>query len=246
MFSDDTVLRVRSSLVERGFAEVAGREFDLGAHTAGWNVLAAGWERLVVDPYMGDGGRYRLRRFGRWRFVPGTGELSRLKHAPVYQTRYVNTFAGGIHRVFEPLEEQTFRNPSLLALIREDFELFTFPEQQRGEPWEVWVHQIRIAVEDEMEVSPAPEGIHHDGHDCIAMHLVRRENVVGGRNVLYDSQERPVHSTLITDPLDTIYADDHRVMHAVDPISVAVQGRRAYRDMLIIDFDHRPRLTAQD
>jgi len=77
------------------------------------------------------------------------------------------------------------------------------------------------------------------------MHLVGRKNVSGGLSRIYDNSKKQLHSCMLEYPLDTIYADDHRVMHAVDPIRTLDEGHPAHRDILIIDFDHKPLLSIQ-
>ena len=233
----------RRGIDQRGFAAVAGRQFDLAGFEDSWTDLARDFEHLRVDAYMADRGRYRLRRFGRFRFVPATRELARLPHATVFQPTYINHFAGGIHRDFAPLRDATFDNKLLRTLIELDFSCFRVPDEaMRNDPWEVWIHQIRIETAVET-VAPAPEGVHHDGHDFIAMHLIKRDNVAGGLNRIYDNEAQEIETVLLEAPLDTIFADDHRVMHGVEGVRAADDGRPARRDMLIIDFDHRPGLS---
>jgi hypothetical protein len=237
--------RITIDIRNQGFAIARSSDFDLSELKAEWTRLASDWNNLVVDKYMADAGRYRLRRFGRFYFVPATETLIQLAHAPVFQTKYVNNFAGGIQRDFAPLTEETFANSCLLALIKHDFKYFEVSDASRlSEPWEVWVHQIRIQTDGPNLVTPAPEGIHHDGHDFIAMHLVNRENVSGGENIIYDNAWQPLASCMLEHPLDTIYCDDHRVMHAVEPISAADEVGDAKRDILIIDFDYKPQLVS--
>jgi hypothetical protein len=234
---------VVACIVESGFAVRRAEAYDLGAAAEDWRRLQDDWSHLETDRYMADGGQYRLRRFGRFWWKPATSELLRLPHGLVFQARYINNFAGGIHRDFAPLRETTFANPFLHALIRFDFSCFTVADERMlHDPWEVWVHQIRIETAGPV-VQPAPEGIHHDGHDFIAMHLVQRDNVDGAESHLYDNDRNPIHRCMLLDPLDTIYADDHRVMHAVGGLSAADPARPARRDILIIDFDHRPNLV---
>ncbi|HWT04599.1 MAG TPA: 2OG-Fe dioxygenase family protein [Xanthomonadales bacterium] len=234
---------VRATVGARGFAVVPGDLYRIPELRDRWAALSDDWNHLEIDAYMADGGRYRRRRFGRFAFVPATAQLQRLPHATVFQSREVNGFAGGIDRDFAPLRESTFGDAALLALIRFDFGCFEVPDATMlTDTWEVWVHQIRIDAAGSDGVSPAPEGTHHDGHDFIAMHLVTRNNIAGGLNHIYDNGERPVHACMLRNPLDTIYADDHRVMHAVDPIRPLDAARPSYRDILIIDYDHRPAL----
>jgi hypothetical protein len=233
---------IAASISERGFAVVRGASLQFLGLEHSWRKLMDDWTHLEIDNYMSDGGRYRLRRFGRFLFEPRTKELLRLPHSTVFQSRYVNNFAGGIHRSFAPLRETTFENLWLRALIHFDFGCFPVTKPERlAQPWEVWIHQIRIQT-NESAVHPAPEGIHHDGHDFIAMHLVNRQNVRGGRSVLYDNSKNELHSCTLEGSLDTIYADDHRVMHAVSPISPEIDGISAQRDILILDFDFKPGL----
>lgn len=239
--SSDSGLQQR--LAADGFAVARGADYRLGGLEDLWRRLVEDWDHLEVDRYMADGGQYRLRRYGRFFYRPATSELKRLPHATVFQPRYVNSFAGGIDRDFAPLRESTFENPFLLAMIRFDFSRFRVANEARlSDSWEVWIHQIRIETFDKAAVPPAPEGIHRDNHDFIAIHLVGRSNVSGGMNRVYDPSQKPLHSCFLGSALDTIYADDHRVMHAVDPIRPAHEAQPARRDVLIIDFDHRPKL----
>lgn len=231
-------------LTESGFAALSGGDLLPEELKASWAELSTDWFRLEIDEYMADGGTYRRRRFGRFLLVPSTSELRGLPHGTVFQSRSINRFAGGVHRQFAPLREETFRNACLLAFIRYDFDCFEMNKTDRlQESWEVSVHEIRIEAKGDSEFSPAPEGVHHDGHDYVGMHLVARQNVSGGGSVLYDDSNRLVHSCLLQRPGDTILADDHRVLHRVEPIRSVDPGSPAYRDMLIIDFDYRPGLS---
>jgi hypothetical protein len=239
----DLAGEIRAMIAASGFAVVHGRRYVLDELCDAWSALDEDWNHLELDEYMPDGSRYRRRRFGRFGLLPATAELRRLPHATVLQSREINGFAGGINRDFAPLRETTFRNPALLALVRFDFGCFEISNPRAlADWWEVWIHQIRIVANAAVAVSPAPEGTHHDGHDFIAMHLVRRENVTGGINHITDNNQLPLHSGMLENALDTIYADDHRVMHSVDPIEPVDATRPSYRDMLIIDFDHRPQM----
>jgi hypothetical protein len=231
------------SLASHGYHLVRGEDFALAGQLAAWEELTEDWNHLELDAYMSDNGRYRRRRYGRFFFVPATSEVQRLEHAPVFQSRSVNSFAGGIHRDFAPLRESTFANPALLALIRHDFSHNPSPSRsQLAEPWEVWVHQIRVETTIDKVGYPAPEGVHHDGHDFIAMHLIKKDNVSGGRSMIYDNDRKPLYSCMLERPLDTLYADDHRVMHNVEPIEALNPDRPAKRDVLIIDYDYKPGL----
>src|SRR5262245_28909467 len=113
-----------ASIAERGFGLMQGDEYAALGLQEAWRSLREDWQHLETDRYMSDGGRYRLRRYGRFFYRPATRDLRRLPHALVFQSQYINNFAGGIHRDFAPLRESTFNNPYLHALIRFDFDCF--------------------------------------------------------------------------------------------------------------------------
>jgi hypothetical protein len=235
--------RIRTSVVGCGYATAHGTEF-LGSVDQPWEDLVEDWNHLEMDLHMSDGGRYRLRRFGRFLYAPRTEALQRLPHAAVFQSRYINKFAGGIHRTFAALRPSTFENEWLRSLIKFDFDCFQVATPSMlDDHWEVRIHQIRIEVRHDLEIPPTPEGVHHDGHDFIAMHLIGRRNVTGGASLLYDNAERLLQAWTLEQPLDSLYVDDRRVMHAVEHRRWKERGEPGHRDMLIIDFDHNPALA---
>jgi hypothetical protein len=231
----------------RGFTVIPGREFASIINRDDWFSLVDDWNHLEIDPYMPDGGRYRLRRFGRFSFVPSSDELRRLPHAAVYQDRTINRFAGGISRNFAALRDVTFENQCLLTLIRFDFACFAAANvHEPAAPWRVLIHQVRIQAEPRTSASPTPEGVHRDNHDFIAMHMIARQNVRGGESSVYDTTGRLLHRRQLDRPLDTLYVDDANVLHGVDAISSADDQDAGTRDMLIIDFDIETRCTGPE
>ena len=67
---------------------------------ADWDSFAASWQRLGMDVYMADGGRYRRRRHAT--FALSENGIVRQNHQPHYQSRDYNTLHGGIERWFDP------------------------------------------------------------------------------------------------------------------------------------------------
>ena len=71
---------------------------------ADWDAFADSWNRLELDTYMADGGRYRRRRHAT--FAAGAdGAIARKPHQPHFQSLDYNPLHGGIARWFEPVEE---------------------------------------------------------------------------------------------------------------------------------------------
>ena len=89
-----------------GFAFVRGgpmkdRLAELGPLTD-WPAFADSWNRLDVDTYMADGGRYRRRRHATFAAAPG-GPIERLPHQPHFQPLDYNPLNGGVERWFSPV-----------------------------------------------------------------------------------------------------------------------------------------------
>ena len=101
----------------------------------------------------------------------------------------------------------------------------TFDVAERLKPrsmhWHIQVHQIRIEVTPDTIVVPVPEGLHRDGHEFLAIHLVSRFGVVGGESVVCDSTEGEIARRTLDKPLDTLLINDKAVFHDVGILSCA-------------------------
>ncbi|WP_051773414.1 2OG-Fe dioxygenase family protein [Streptomyces sp. NRRL S-237] len=190
------------------------------------------WEDLPVDAYMKDGADYRRRRHGSFRFADGALRLE----APraFHQSAEVNSLHGGVDRHFPPLADDVAAEGVLHTLIH------FFAERLPGDfdpaTSGVGVHQIRITATRDAKGLPAPEGVHEDGHHYVAQVLMRRTDVEGGRSQLYDRDRKPIYSTTLLQPFESIVIDDRRVFHGVSAIEPAAGVRQGVRDMLLIDF----------
>ena len=68
------------------------------------------------------------------------------------------------------------------------------------------------------------------------MMLIRRVNVSGGVTTVTDNARNVLCTKTLSQPLDVIVADDHRVMHEVTPI-LCSKGSQGYRDVLVIAWE---------
>ena len=68
---------IGSSIERTHYALVPSHEFSFapGLHESS-ELLRRDWEHLEPDPYMADGGRYRLRRYGLYQLSATTGQLA--------------------------------------------------------------------------------------------------------------------------------------------------------------------------
>jgi hypothetical protein len=205
-----------------------------GVEPGGWSAFASSWHNMPVDTYMGDGGRYRSRRFAVFTAQPEHSDVLRAPHAPHYQELQFNLLNGGVERWFEPIPPEvtdtaSFR--SILLCCRDLFDALT-PDST----WHVEVHQIRIEADATFTGQPTPEGAHRDGVDWVLVLLVNRTNVAQGETTVYDLEQRSLGSFTLTAPLDAALVNDKRVLHGVTPVEPLDPTQPAHRDVLVVTF----------
>jgi hypothetical protein len=228
---------VRRDMTAQGFAWIPRAAWSVGPRLAPhWQRLCQDWDHLEPDRYLEHGARFRLRRYGRYRWLPAADSLSALAHETYFQPEDENSYAGGVAREFAPLLPDTVHNPFLHALVRLTFACLPLAGDRRTVPWEVRIHQIRIVASLEEPGLPAPEGIHQDGTDFLTLHLVRRRNVVGAETTIYDLDRQPIACRTMREPLDSFILEDPRVLHGVTPVHSADGRTPGTRDVLGVDF----------
>ncbi|MGH8546981.1 MAG: 2OG-Fe dioxygenase family protein, partial [Gammaproteobacteria bacterium] len=215
---------------------------DMEGH---WEELRGDWNHLPADACLKDSGRYRFRRYDRFFFRPVSGDLRPLPHTAFFQGKGFNKLHGGIKREFAALRKLTFDNIFLRELIKFDFSQFSPKSTTMQKPWEVGIHEIRIVAEPAAAGKPTPEGPHRDGYKFIAMHLIRRQNILGGVTTICDKRKQPLQALTLLDPLDSVYVEDSRVIHDVTPIYSEKNNVPGIRDMLIVTYDYHPRLERE-
>jgi hypothetical protein len=229
---------LRGAIQSEGFAFVEGpsmRELlERVGSLADWDAFATSWQRLELDTYMADGGRYRKRRHAVFA-VPASGTVARKPHQPHYQSLDYNPLHGGIERWFEPVEDAIASGPSLstiLAFCRDSFSALAagIPE------WHVEVHQFRIEARPNESGRPTPEGLHRDGVDYVLVLLVNRENIASGVTTIHSEGGTMLGRFTLTVPFDAAIVDDRRVAHGVTPVEPLDPARPAYRDVLVVTF----------
>jgi hypothetical protein len=225
-------------------AEVTYRKWSYGSlplpSTEEWDEFARFWDDLPQDPYVTpDHGTVRFRRLGRLLVPGGQGGDPRAEILPnghFLQSKSVNSVYGDQRRDFAPLAPEMYANGYFRAALGHD--LTTIRKIVPIDPaWLITVHLVRIAAAGAISSAPAPEGRHKDGHDFIALHLIRRRNCDGGASSLYrDGDRLPVLERTLEHAMETIVIDDRAMEHEVSPIT-ARESQIATRDMMIVDFE---------
>ena len=198
-----------------------------------WPGFADSWQRLELDRYMADGGRYRRRRHAV--YAVSADGIQPQPHQPHWQGLDYNPLNGGIERWFEPLETASAGSDSLRTVLRFCADVFSAlaPEVPA---WKVEVHQFRIEAAAGEPGQPTPEGIHRDGVDYVLVLLVRRHNIASGTTTIHTPAGDDLGSFTLTQPFDATLVDDHRVYHGVTPVEPIDPQQPAFRDVLVVTF----------
>jgi len=217
-----------------------------------WQAFADSWNRLGLDTYMADGGRYRRRRHAVYEV--SSSAIERAPHQPHFQTVDYNPLNGGVARWFEPIEAGTGSSRSMqtiLAFCRSLFDQLAVaaprtiggppsPRRRREFDWRVEVHQFRIEARHGEQGRPTPEGLHRDGVDYVLVLLVDRVNIASGETTIHALDGTRLGSFTLTTPLDAALVDDARVAHGVTPVEAIDANRPAHRDVLVVTFAGLP------
>jgi hypothetical protein len=229
---------VRAAIARDGFAFVHGRAMRellarYGSFTD-WTDFAESWNRLELDTYMADGGRYRRRRHAVFAARPG-GPIARGPHQAHFQTIDYNPLHGGIERWFEPIEPQIGEGASMTAILA--FCRALFESIASATPaWHIEAHQFRIEARPNEQGRPTPEGLHRDGVDYVLVLLVNRRNIASGVTTIHGAEGRALGHFTLTLPFDAALVDDRRVAHGVTPVEAIDPSQPAYRDVLVVTF----------
>ena len=178
-------------------------------------------------------GKYRLRRYSvvelRTTFWSADTqiELAHLPHRSFEQSEKLNEFQGGMARDFEEIEEGTLQSDCMREACLVFKRANDLPDSQ-----EVEIHQMRVITVGE-ETPVAPEGIHQDGFDCIAMIGIDRHNIEGGELMVYESKES--NPTLISGLKrgQMVMLDDHKMWHDASPIERLDKLKDGHGDWLV-------------
>lgn len=207
----------------------------LGAAAVDWRSFAAGWADLPLDTFMGDGGRYRRRRFATFDVADGTVRAK--PPQPHFQASRHNHLNGGIDRHFAPIADAAATHPTFIALVHWCADVFAaLSPAVRAPRWHMEAHQFRIEAALGAAALPTPEGLHRDGVDWGFVLLLARHNVTGGVTTITGPDRRAIDRFTLTRPLEGHFLDDSRVFHEVSPIAATDPTQPAIRDVLVLTF----------
>ena len=190
---------------------------------------------MPEDQHLFAGEGERRRRYARLLIDPTRHVLEVFDHDVFFQDKKFDQLYGDIHRQFAPLTPKELNNSFFQMLVVESYRSLPLSAKLSKEPFEISVHMIRIEATPFSSIGrPAPEGIHRDGYHFGSIHLMRRENISGADNHIYDLKKHPIDQVRLEQPMDSIYFDDAAIFHGVSPFEATDKKVRATRDMLIL------------
>ena len=221
----------QKELAGKCYSLLRAREIDIG------DDLRESWLSLSIDyaDLPGDG-KYRFRRYGRFRFLPASGELTSLPHVEYFQSAEINRVPGGYLRRFAPMLDSTLGNPFLRELIRFDFDLFPVSLEQRQSIWEVQAQLIRVTASAVEQGNPNPEGLHRNGAEYVSVHLAELLNAWGGDVSIYGDDRQLLSSFRLANIMDSYLFHDAILWHQASPISPIDDLHQALRGILAFDY----------
>ncbi len=184
-------------------------------------------------------GKYRLRRYSviELRTTHWNGEeqatIERLPQRTFVQNNNLNNFQGNVVRKFEEIEEDVLQNEGFKEICLAFRHSYNFTDGQ-----ELEVHQLRVVVLDNEfpDGTPvAPEGVHRDGFDYIAMIGINRNNISGGELMVYESKDgKPMIKTELKNG-QIIMLNDKEFFHYASVINrVDKSKKEGHGDWFII------------
>jgi hypothetical protein len=225
--------------------ELSNKRFVLGSidsllgtsllNTPDWEKFQDYWNHLEIDEYMNDGGKYRYRRFGRFRWKKSAPEVVLQAYRPYRQPTYFNPLNGDIDRYFSPVTSEMSENPIVQAVLLNLGKYYA--ELEDVEEWKVNAYFNRIIATTEELGKPVPEGMHRDGVKFSCLLMVNRLGFSGGETTLFDLMTKePIFTGALSNAGDALILRDDTVFHDTTAISLNAGFSKAYRDLLVIEF----------
>jgi hypothetical protein len=176
-------------------------------------------------------GKFRLRRYSVVAYRDGN--VVDLQKNEFMQTDDINRFQGNVVRQFEAIEESILSSDGM----REMCQMFV-ESNSLTNGHEIEIHQIRIsAIYDETQV--APEGVHQDGFEHIALIGMGRHNIEGGDIMLYNSfNEAPFFRKTLQSGEVAMLADN-KLWHNATPIRSVIDGEEGHMDVFVLTAKDR-------
>ena len=231
---------IAQNLLTQGYHTTDNSKFYINANLyKDMAIFINAYNTLEVDEYVleKEGNPYRKRRYGSFILDSKTSELVINEHKLFYQSDSLNGLYGGIKRNFAPMSRLLLANKFLQEVILTDFSKLPESDKSKSKKWFVGVQMFRIEATKDYSAEPSPEGVHQDGHYCIVLHMINKQNIKGGESSICDLNKNKINSLTLNSFMDSCYIKDEMVMHDVSTVTCIDNTCIGIRDMLVLDYE---------
>ncbi|MBA2652847.1 MAG: 2OG-Fe dioxygenase family protein [Tatlockia sp.] len=230
-----------SQIDQTGFFYIPGSVFEALLEPEHWDDFTAHWDALNVDEYAIERGIKRKRSYVRLLYKGREKSLQPYQDHEFFQDKTINQTFGGMKRNFSQPDDSFITSQALYNILLFDFNCFPLSQEERNQDWFFGIHQISNYADNDSAGLVTPEGIHTDGHLFSAQHFIQSSNIArGGVSRIYDANQCLVKETSFNQRFDTILLHDQKMYHDVTPFYPDDKEIKAFRSMLLIDFDPVP------
>lgn len=192
--------------------------------TQGYRSLKKSFDKLNRDIY------YKNVRYRHFSLIDiKTDNYKLIGNLNFTQSNKLNKVNGNIIRNYENIDKLLLKNNIFKKLIFDFKNIVRFHFNYT--PNMIKIHQIRVCI-DENNDEIVPEGIHNDGYNCIGIFCVNRENITGGKSIIYDKKMTKLYSNILNVG-DFLIINDNELLHDVEKLENIYKSAKGYRDMLI-------------
>ena len=186
--------------------------------------LAPSFDALPPNPYMD--GAFRLRRYSHFNCVGD--KLERLPTKAFVQSGDINTYQGNVERVYPEIEDQIVNSEAFAEMFR-NFKAMAGVNDETP----IEVHQMRIIVNNNETTEAAPEGVHQDGFQRLAVFVIDRKNINGGEIRVHATKEADPFVSHAFDKGEFVVLNDQRFWHSAAAIEAA-NDDDAHMDVFVL------------
>ncbi|WP_460077191.1 2OG-Fe dioxygenase family protein [Roseibium sp. ROS1] len=161
-----------------------------------------------------------------------------LPNAPFYQSKGINSYLGGIARVYPQYPPNIIDNAIIRASVRNVFSFLPISDEDKVRPWHVGTEVVRIEALPNSEGLPTPEGIHRDGDRYLSIMLLARTGVTGGRSAIYNGDKLEISRFTLLDAFEGTVFDDSKTYHDVTPVRREDGTDKAFRTIFGMSFNY--------
>ncbi len=124
----------------------------------------------------------------------------------------------------------------ITVLVETAFHSGTSPmiNAQYGCHWKA--HLLRLQPTQERAAQATPPVPHKDNARWVFVAVLAKENVYGGRNILYNNRKEELARFSLL-PLQYFALDDRRLYHHVEDVCLEEGAKSGYRDALVIEIN---------